>query len=222
MRRVIVAGVIYLAAASLAPAGMTKGRVVNLTQDGIGNVTVEVLHPVTLAPLLVGGRSLTTKSATADDPVENVKKGDYEIPIPDAVTQGLNYRVALRFTKLGRKEVLLKDIDAKEDNTISVIEPEEDRPPYTQRFREERARVILSDAINTGAPLFNQGDWADCYGIYHGALLSIRPLLNTRPNLDLAITNAFLQANVQPSYYDRAWTLRRVIDLALEQLGSTP
>src|SRR5438552_358532 len=40
--------------------------------------------------------------------------------------------------------------------------------PAQSTFREERARVLLVEAINTGTPLFNAGDWAGCSRVYHG------------------------------------------------------
>jgi hypothetical protein len=92
------------------------------------------------------------------------------------------------------------------------------RKDYVRLLSDAQARVILNNAVATGVPLFNQGDWVGCYTIYRGAILSVQTLLGDRPNLEAALANALQQANAQPSFADKAWTLRRGIDLALEEL----
>src|SRR5437016_1366377 len=86
-------------------------------------------------------------------------------------------------------------------------------------FCEARARVILNEAINTGAPIFNRGDACGCYLVYRGALSSVLPLLRNRPDLQIHIRAALRRAACQRCSDARAWTLRRAIDRTLEALN---
>jgi hypothetical protein len=85
-------------------------------------------------------------------------------------------------------------------------------------FREARARTILVDAVNTGAPLYNVGDVDGYYRVYRGALSSIRPLLQARPELGAYVTAGFRSAAQQPTLRGKAWVLRMTIDALLEEL----
>jgi hypothetical protein len=90
--------------------------------------------------------------------------------------------------------------------------------PAQPGFRRERARVILNDAVNTGAPLYNRGDHRGCYQVYRGALQSVLPLLRHRPGLRADIAASLREAHRQRSANDQAWTLRRAIDRTLQGL----
>ena len=46
----------------------------------------------------------------------------------------------------------------------------------------------LRDIINQGADLYNSGDWSGCHRLYEGALLTVRPFLEHRPDQQKAIT----------------------------------
>src|SRR5207245_5317248 len=64
-----------------------------------------------------------------------------------------------------------------------------------------------------GAMIFNnQGDYAGCFRVYEGALLTTRPLLGKYPELQKAIDQGLAEANSLPRMHDRAHALRRVID----------
>src|SRR5262249_11880786 len=70
----------------------------------------------------------------------------------------------------------------------------------------------LRDVINTGAELFNnQRDYAGCYRLYQGAILSVRPFLpsDMQAKADAALANA----GKMPSMADRAFELRAAIDV---------
>lgn len=86
------------------------------------------------------------------------------------------------------------------------------------RFREKRARTMLVEAVETGTAIFNAGDSLGCYRVYQGALSSVLPLLDGRPELLRAISAGRMDAIRQPSAFDKAWRLRRLIDLTLESL----
>lgn len=71
----------------------------------------------------------------------------------------------------------------------------------------------LRDAINQGASLFNEfGDYAGCYRTFHGALLSVKPLLAHHPHLQKAISEGIARAEKNPRMPARAWILRKVLD----------
>jgi hypothetical protein len=75
----------------------------------------------------------------------------------------------------------------------------------------------LGDVINVGAKLFNdQSDYAGCYRLFQGSLLSVRPFLagELQKKIDKGLTSAEKQA----SYADRAWELRGVLDDVRRQL----
>ena len=69
----------------------------------------------------------------------------------------------------------------------------------------------LRDVINVGAKMFNeQGDYAGCYRLYQGSLLSVRPFL--APDLQKRVDEGIGNAEKMGSYADRAFELRRVLD----------
>jgi truncated hemoglobin YjbI len=70
----------------------------------------------------------------------------------------------------------------------------------------------LKDIINTGADMYNAGDWAGCYRLYEGALMGVRPFLGHRPSLQKAIDDARVAAERDNVVYRRAFILREVID----------
>ena len=86
-------------------------------------------------------------------------------------------------------------------------------------FRQSRVQVILSDAIDTGSPIFNSGDHRGCYIFYRGALRSTLPLLRDRRDLKDQIEAALWRAEHTASWFDKAWILRHAIDQTLADLN---
>ena len=75
----------------------------------------------------------------------------------------------------------------------------------------------LRDVINTGADLFNlQGDYAGCYRLYQGSLLSIKPFLQVGMQRD--IDKALAEADKKANFADRAHHLRKAIDAIRAQI----
>jgi hemoglobin len=70
----------------------------------------------------------------------------------------------------------------------------------------------LRTVINQGADLYNSGDWAGCYRLYEGSLITLRPLLDHYPDLQHCIDNALVTAARSPQLNDRAFVLRKAID----------
>ena len=87
-------------------------------------------------------------------------------------------------------------------------------------FRVSRVQVILNEAIDTGAPSFNDGQHQDrCYLVYRVALQSTLPLLDDHPDLQDQIRAALAQAQNTDSRKKRAWVLRHAIDDTLAGLN---
>jgi truncated hemoglobin YjbI len=80
----------------------------------------------------------------------------------------------------------------------------------------------LRDVINRGADLYNGGDWAGCYRLYEGSLMSLRPLLEHRPELQKAITDGLANAERNPELTRRAFVLRGVIDRIRTDVNPNP
>jgi hemoglobin len=82
-------------------------------------------------------------------------------------------------------------------------------------------RDSLKDVANTGAELFNKfGDHAGCYRLYQGALLAIKPFV--APAVQVDIDTAVAEAEKLPRLSDRAFALRKTIDLIRAQAGPIP
>ena len=71
----------------------------------------------------------------------------------------------------------------------------------------------LREPINRGADLYNGSrDFAGCYHIYEGALITVKPMLGHRPTLQKSIDTAIENAKGKSSYVDRSWVLRDTLD----------
>jgi hemoglobin len=87
----------------------------------------------------------------------------------------------------------------------------QEKKPVAEKHDTQALSHALREVINTGADLFNlHGDYAGCYRIYQGALLSIKPFLaaELRSKIDATIE----RAERLPRYSDRAFELRALID----------
>src|SRR5947209_10286942 len=72
----------------------------------------------------------------------------------------------------------------------------------------------LREVINRGADIYNPptSDWNGCFRLYEGALVTLRPLLSHRPELQKAIDAGMATARANPQVQRRAFDLRDVID----------
>src|SRR5215475_10746598 len=69
-----------------------------------------------------------------------------------------------------------------------------DRKPQDKTLRDS-----LRTVINRGTDLYNQNrDYVGCYRLYHGALLTVRPLLEQYPDLQAAIDAGVQKAELVP------------------------
>jgi hypothetical protein len=91
--------------------------------------------------------------------------------------------------------------------------------------QDKHDRAVLNQAlrevINTGADLFNlQADYAGCYRVYQGSLISVKPFLD--PKTRTEIDTALAEAEKKASFAERAYRLREMIDKIRGGDGVTP
>jgi hypothetical protein len=98
-------------------------------------------------------------------------------------------------------------------NTAAAQEPKQ----LHEKHDSTALYKSLGEVINLGAKLFNdQSDYAGCYRLFQGSLLSVRPFL--AGDLQKKIDKGLASAEMQSSYADRAWELRGVLDDVRRQL----
>jgi hypothetical protein len=98
-------------------------------------------------------------------------------------------------------------------------EKADSQPTPETRALEAKLFSTLSTVINRGANLYNRDDPAGCYRLYEGNLMTMRPLLDHRPDLQKAITTALASAERDPQVFRRAFTLRTVMDKIRSELN---
>jgi hypothetical protein len=95
----------------------------------------------------------------------------------------------------------------------SAREPQDkSSPPADMKALDAKVFATLRDVINRGADLYNSGELSACYRVYEGSLMTIRPLIEHRPELQKAITAGIASAERDPLVWRRAFTLRNVLD----------
>lgn len=80
---------------------------------------------------------------------------------------------------------------------------------------DKRARMVAMDVVNAGANMFNAGDQQGCYRLYEGALWSLKPMLDHRPELIKMIEDGMAKANSQSAIGDKAFALREALDAVM-------
>ena len=87
---------------------------------------------------------------------------------------------------------------------------EKDKMPF-EKHDASKLDQALRDVITEGRKMFNdQGDHAGCYRLFQGSLMAVRPFL--AKDLQARIDGGIAKAEKMPSYADRAWELRKVLD----------
>src|SRR5687767_13026262 len=100
--------------------------------------------------------------------------------------------------------------------TVRGFEAQE--PPAKKEARDLYIES-LRDVINKGAKIFNEnGDHAGCYRMFEGALVAVRPFVDA--DLQKEVERGLANAARMGSYADKAFELRRVIDLVRERTPS--
>src|SRR5215467_11793816 len=66
--------------------------------------------------------------------------------------------------------------------------------PLEHSALDKSIYASLKNVINRGADLYNSGDTAACYHLYHGALMAIESALDHHPELQKEIKNGLAEA----------------------------
>ena len=80
----------------------------------------------------------------------------------------------------------------------------------------------LREVINKGADMYNNGDMTGCYRLFEGALLTAKPMLAHRPELQKGIAKALASADRDPVTFRRAFALRAALDKTRAELNPNP
>lgn len=83
-----------------------------------------------------------------------------------------------------------------------------------KKMAEQHAALLnetLKQVIDSGARIFNDnGDYAGCYRMWQGSLMSIRPFVPA--DMQASIDKGLASANKIDSYADKAFELRKTLD----------
>src|SRR4051812_27221868 len=80
----------------------------------------------------------------------------------------------------------------------------------------------LREVINRGADMYNNGDMTGCYRLFEGALLTAKPMLDHRPELQKSIAKALASADRDAVTYRRAFALRAALDKIRAEVNPNP
>jgi len=97
-------------------------------------------------------------------------------------------------------------------------EKKPDATPQPRQALDRQLAEVLKDVHNRGADLYNSGDVAGCYRLFQGALLTLRPLLDHRAELQKTIDGALAESERNPDMRRRAFALHRLIEDVRSQL----
>ena len=95
-------------------------------------------------------------------------------------------------------------------------------PDADPRAPDRRVQEVLRDVINQGADLYNGGSPSACCYLYQGALMTLPPLLDHRPELQKSVRTGLAGALREEYAGPRAFALRAVIDQAYTAVYSRP
>ncbi len=74
----------------------------------------------------------------------------------------------------------------------------------------------LANAIEVGAPRYNQGDHVGCYRMYLGTATDLLSTLPACTGVRAALLAGIVRASVLQTYTERAWAMRDAFDGVLE------
>jgi hemoglobin len=89
--------------------------------------------------------------------------------------------------------------------------------PQSRPDFDMRAAQAASDVVALGVPLFNDGNREGCLRLYQGALVTLRTMVDHRPELVSMIDEKLAAAKAAGSAADRAFALRAALDEVLKQ-----
>jgi hypothetical protein len=88
-----------------------------------------------------------------------------------------------------------------------------------QLTRDRRLADAIKDVVNRGAALYNSGDQNGCYRLFEGALLTVRPQLDGRPDLQKKLADGLRDAEQHQLVGNRAWALYELLLAARDDIN---
>jgi hemoglobin len=85
-------------------------------------------------------------------------------------------------------------------------------PPVERAVLDQQIYDALKDVHNKGAQLHNAGDPAGCYRIFQALLMTVKPLLGHKPDVQQTIDKGLADADKLPSIPQRAMELHKTIE----------
>jgi serine protease Do len=82
----------------------------------------------------------------------------------------------------------------------------------------DHATAEITDAIRSGAPVYNQGNHEACFRIYEGAAVRLERELEC-PGLRDALGQGLLRASTLPDFTAKAWAMRDAFDGVLDVIS---
>ena len=79
-------------------------------------------------------------------------------------------------------------------------------------------RELIQTAISLGAPMFNEGEPAACAAIYQVTAMALAADTRVGSHTRASLRKAMSTASAQHDHAERAWTLRRALDAALDAM----
>ncbi len=128
--------------------------------------------------------------------------------------QNLNFAIPINVVK----PLLAGDTGTPLATHVKAV-PHRDIPSYPPTLLNEcprpQVQVIvgaISQAINSGAPLYNQGNFEACYRIYEGAALGVQQTVQQCQGPKQALADGIDNAKKLPGWSDKAWAMRDAFD----------
>ncbi|MFT3880660.1 MAG: group 1 truncated hemoglobin [Gemmatales bacterium] len=83
---------------------------------------------------------------------------------------------------------------------------------------DQRLNVIIYDTVTLGTDLYNHGNQEGCHRLYQGALMSIIPMLESRPALKKQLMDKFERAKAMPAISEKAFAMRELLDMVRQEV----
>jgi hemoglobin len=104
----------------------------------------------------------------------------------------------------------------------ALAQPDKGTAPLDRKSLDSIVYNNLKVVLNRGADLYNTGDWAGCYRLYEGSLITLKPLLQHHPALQKSADEALTTAEQDPQVARRAWLLRGALEKIREETNPNP
>lgn len=83
---------------------------------------------------------------------------------------------------------------------------------------DKRLSVIIFDTVSLGTDLYNHGNQEGCHRLYQGALMSMIPMLDHRPELKKMAMDKFDRARGMHGVSEKAFAMRELLDTLRQEM----